>query len=286
MKSLCIKTNNSKLISYLLNKFKTLDIDKVYFSLKTFKYYKNIIIHYLGNDYENFIIRISNILSFLVIDELEEDLLKRLIYHNYFYFDKKERQLILENCFSIMAEDFSNLFNKKLELLQNNFLSFIFANKSIVLEGVINFRINSYMDCLNDIVETSVNSYIVEKEYLEFISLLKLYINSQKNTPSTIHIIYNDSNSILLDENNSRINLKDYSFKAKYLSDICFSNNDYILNYLLTLLPSTIYIHLTTNTADEFINTLQLIFEDRIKICTSCNICRSYSLESQITKKT
>lgn len=73
--------------------------------------------------------------------------------------------------------------------------------------------------------------------------------------------------------------LTDDIFKAKYLSDITFSSNDYILNSLLTLLPKKIYIHLTDNYIDEFINTLELVFENRIHLCTDCNICKTYKKE-------
>ena len=67
------------------------------------------------------------------------------------------------------------------------------------------------------------------------------------------------------------------SLNAKFLSDISFSNNDYILNSLLTLLPSKVYLHLVSSSDNlDFINTLQLIFEDRINVCTDCTICNLY----------
>ena len=88
--------------------------------------------------------------------------------------------------------------------------------------------------------------------------------------------IYNNENSILLDENKNVINISDEIFKAKYLSDITFSSNDYALNGLLTLLPKKIYIHLIDNCVDEFIHTLGLIFENRVDICTDCDICKIY----------
>ena len=43
------------------------------------------------------------------------------------------------------------------------------------------------------------------------------------------------------------------------------------------LIPKKIYIHLVDNYIDDFINTLKLIFENRIILCTDCNICRVIS---------
>lgn len=276
MKSLCIKTNNSDLLQYLLNELNDLELEQVYFSCNKFKHYKNIIIHYTGKDNDLFLNKISSILSLLVLDELEEDFLKKILLQNYFYFDSKERNQILSLCFDITANDFSVIFDKKFKALFYSFYNFLSNNKSLVLKGFTNFRIKSYLEILDDIVNEAVNNFIVEKEYLEFVSLLKLYINSQNSNCEIVHMIYSSTESILLDENKEIITISNDNFKAKYLSDITFSSNDYTLNSLLTLLPKKIYIHLIDDETDEFITTLQAVFENRIYICRDCNICTLY----------
>ncbi len=276
MKSVCIKTNNSNLLNYLLNELDYIEVEPIYISSNKFKNYKNIIVHYRGNNDKKFIHEISCILSCLVIDELEEKFLKHLILKNYFYFNSDERTHILDMCFDIFTDDFNTYFDKKYNCLINDFESYLTTNKSIVLTGFINFRIKDYMIILENIVDEAVNTFIIEKEYLEFVSLLKMYINSQNSNCEIVHLIYNNENSILLDENKNIINISDDIFKAKYLSDITFSSNDYALNSLLTLIPKKIYIHLIDNVIDEFIQTIGLIFENRTEICTDCNICKLY----------
>lgn len=276
MKSLCIKTNNSDLINYLLNELKSLDLKNICFSQNEFKVYKNVIIHYSGDNEPLFLSKISSILCYLVIDELEEELLKRLILQNYFYFNTTERNKILATCFDIMSDDFLKLFDKKFKLLYDCFYPFLSAHKSLVLNGFINFRLKKYFSYLDTIVTDAVNHFVIEKEYLEFISLLKLYINSQDCGCEMVHIVFSSSESLLLDENKNLMVVNDDIFKAKYLSDITFSSNDYILNSLLTLLPKKIHIHLVDNYMDEFIHTLQLVFENKVNLCTDCNICQLY----------
>ena len=73
------------------------------------------------------------------------------------------------------------------------------------------------------------------------------------------------------------ITIANNSFNAKYLSDITFSSNDFALNALLSLLPKKINAHLITK-KDEFIDTLCLIFEEKVYMCTDCNICRTYKI--------
>lgn len=288
MKSLCIKTNNLNLLNYLLNELDYIDIEPIVISSNEFKNYKNVIIHYRGNDDKQFIHEISCILSCLVIDELEESFLKNLIIKNYFYFNSEERKHILDICFDIFTDKFNEIFNQKYNCLINSFSNYLQEHKSIVLTGFINFRLSDYLLILENIVDEAVNTFIIEKEYFEFVSLLKMYINSQNSNCELLHLVYSDENSILIDKNKNIINTNNFTFKAKYLSDITFSSNDYALNSLLTLLPKKLYIHLVDNCVDEFIHTLGLIFENRVEICTDCNICKIYKnndLKKTLIKK-
>ena len=276
MKSICIKTNNEKLLTYLLNEFHFCKLKNVCFSQNQFKHYHNIIIHYTGSQIDEFIHNISNILSYMVIDELEENFLKTCISQNYFYFDALEKKKILQNCFDICSDDFTNYFDKKFSYLTKQFYIYLKENKSIILTGFIYFRLKSYFSILDEIVDNAVNQFIIEKEYLEFISLLKLYINSQTSHIDCLHLVYFKNNPILFDKEMNQIDIKDYFLDGKYLSDISFSNNDYLLNTLLNLLPKKLYIHLIEQTIDEFLNTLILIFEKRTELCTDCHICQLY----------
>lgn len=286
MKSICIKTNNESLLNYLLNELDYIEVKPVAISKNQFKNYKNIIIHYSGNDNKKFVHEVSCILSCLVIDELEESFLKMILLKNYFYFNSTEMKHILELCYEIFSDDFNTYFDKKHNLLIDSFENYLITNKSIILTGFINFRIKNYMTILEDVVDEAVNSFVVEKEYLEFISLLKMYVNSQNSNCDVVHLIYNKNNSTLLDKDKNQINVSDDIFKAKYLSDISFSSNDYALNTLLTLVPEKIYIHLIDNCIDEFIHTISLIFENRVEICTDCSICKIYKNNPINLKKT
>ena len=274
MKSLCIKTNNSNLINYLLNELQHLELDDICFLTQEFKHFKNVIVHYRGTNDYIFLDKISSILSLLVIDELEEDFLNSLLIQNYFYFDANERKDIINLSFDIMS--YSQNFNAKFKTIYSSFYEYLLNHRSLYLKGFTNFRLKNYFAILDEVITEAVNSYIIEKEYLEFISLLRLYINSQNSNCELVHIVYSSSNTILLDENKQIIDISEDCLNTKYLSDISFSSNDYTLNSLLTLLPKEIYVHLIDNYIDEFINTLQAIFENRVHICTDCNICKIY----------
>ena len=86
----------------------------------------------------------------------------------------------------------------------------------MILDGFVTFRIKEYIEKIDELVDEGVNKYIVEKEYAEFISLLKMYVNSKEPETEEIHLIYTNGESILLDKNKDIITIANNSFNAKY----------------------------------------------------------------------
>lgn len=278
MKSVCIKLASQNTAKYLLEKISDLKLDNTYFSCKKFKIYYNVIVHYKGKNVNLFIKAIAKTLSSIIINLYEEKIIKNLIKSEYFYFEPQERKRIAnitcENLYELEEAIYKP--EKRFEMIFTNIYNYLETNRSIILKGFLTFRLKNYFDALLEQVDKSVTKYIVEKEYAEFISLLKIYVNSEKTSCNEVHLVYHDCNPILLDKNKQIIKIEENLLNSKYLSDITFSSNDYALNTLLNLIPKKIYIHLLNENIDEFINTIKLVFEDRVKFCTDCEICRVY----------
>lgn len=273
MKSFCFKTNNTEILNYLLNRIREIDFENLIYSQNQFKIYKNITIHYIGNNNNKFYNFLTELIGEVVIEFYEEKILKQLINYNYFYFDEYEKNKILENCMQLIEPEIYTV-----KLLDNKSIKeYIKENKAMILDGFIYFRLKAYLEYLDEIVDSGVNKFIIEKEYREFIGLLRVYVESKVPKYNLLHLIYISGESILLDEKRDIVSISENIYNAKYLSDISFSSNDFALNTLLCLLPKRIEIHLIDE-EDEFINTLKLIFEGRVTICKDCDICKTYKI--------
>ena len=55
-----------------------------------------------------------------------------------------------------------------------NVNKYIKENKSIILTGFVSFRLKNYVLELDELIESAVNKFLIDKEYLEFVSLLKI----------------------------------------------------------------------------------------------------------------
>ena len=253
MKSICIKTNNKTVIDYLLENFENLNMKETYISIKDFKHFSNIIIHYKDINNTTFINSISNILTKSTILFYEDNLITDSIYLNYFYFNKTEIKSIIENTQKLLKE--YDVINTKYDLINNSIFKHLLNHHSLYFKSFIDFRLKEYKDLIDKKIDLAVNQFLIDKEYIEFVNILRLYINSESSSSNLehLHLIYKNKDSIIIDDNKNIVSCNDNITKAKYISDITFSSNDLALNTLLNLLPHKITIHLVDGFQYEFI---------------------------------
>lgn len=160
MKSICLKTNNEEIISYIIKKLEE-EFNEIIISNNKFKIYKNVIIHYIGNQERNFLIHFSTMLAEMISTFYEKKLLDKIIDNNYCYFEDFEKQIILKICEKIIEFQEAS-FKYKEEILKGLVYEyFLEDNKYMVLDGFINFRVRPYLEILDYVVDTSVTNYIL-----------------------------------------------------------------------------------------------------------------------------
>lgn len=158
MKSICIKTNNQEIIEYLIETFEKLPINCCISNYR-FKKYDNVIIHDLDKNEEIFCETVALVLKSTIEKFYEKDIIKKFIKRNYFYLDEIEQEYVFKISNQIMYLP-DNKIGYKNRVLKEIFLDYITKNKSIVLDGFMNFRAKKYKDLLENIVEVSVVSFL------------------------------------------------------------------------------------------------------------------------------
>lgn len=274
MVSFCIKNNDRYVLNRLYQKVIDCKLSDIQISKHSFKIYHNIIIHYTGKNIEGFYEIVSKIISEIIISFFEPYILERIINLNYFYFSYDEKRIIIDE-FKLIKE--KNVYDSMyvLNLIFPIVYNYLVNNKSVILSGFVNFCLPAYYHYLEKLVVEAVNQYIVDKEYITFVNLLRGYVNSKLPNNIIVNLIYVNSSGILLSDNGNYIKLD--GFNSSYVSDISFSQNDYIINTLVGILPSEIRVHLISP-EDQFIKTIEMIFTDKVLFCEGCDICKAYKL--------
>ncbi len=215
----------------------------------------------------------------IIIENWEKKLIKKIIWKNYNYFKEIEKNKIYKFAKTILKDE--NFLDKKNIVYQTNrknhvknkINDYLNTNNEIVIEGFIKFRLKEYFMELEDIVDRAVDEFLMEKEYKEFIKLLKYFVEIQEPKKEFIHVILNRKKFDIFDKNLKTLNkdfLEDFAFEGSE-NDICY--DDLLISVLITIAPKQIIVHRKNNNFKEAIDTIKKIFEGKVIICKGCKIC-------------
>lgn len=224
----------------------------------------------------------SNILYNVVIDEYYKKDMQGFLTDTYFFLKYEEikdiKRLSLEAFKSegaILNEYMVYFRNRKNSIIQK-IMECIKENKEINIKGFITFRMKDLLEDLESIIDKVVESYMVEKEYNEFINLLKYFVEIQDSKIDKVNIlIQRDGSYKVLDESGNNIMdllLNDLS-EVKYTGTV--NIEDMLISGLITNAPKSVVIHGAENcTNKEVLDTIKKVFENRAIICDECSMCK------------
>jgi putative sporulation protein YtxC len=118
---------------------------------------------------------------------------------------------------------------------------------------------------------------MVDKEYNEFIKLLKYFVELQDSKIEKVNImIQNDGSYKIQDGYGKDIMSQLFSDLSEVQYTGAVSIEDMLISGLITNAPSKLTIHGVENCSNkEIIETIKSVFEDRVSFCNSCDMCEA-----------
>ncbi len=108
----------------------------------------------------------------------------------------------------------------------------------MILEGFVNFRLKEYIKDLEEIVDKAVDDFLMEREYREFIRLLRYFVDIQEPKFNTIHVIAGyDDKYILLNEEKREITNECIQEFMNDISNEEINYDDLLVSSLITMAP-------------------------------------------------
>lgn len=227
---------------------------------------------------------IGRVLADFIVDECEEELLRRLIRKDKRY-SEAEQEEILAYCRQLdNVSDFAPTAvtesspgrSKKHNLLAQDLTDCLRQGSVLDLDGFFRFRLNRYGTELKELLEYASDEFLMDQQYKEFISLLRYFVYFQDSKMPLAHIIHKGSHTFLLLDSDMRpidTEKLDTSYRVEFM-DKDYNLEDMIVSSLLTIAPERICIH-TREPDLPVIKTLSQIFENRTEICELCRSCES-----------
>lgn len=222
---------------------------------------------------------IANCIADIIVEEWEVRLIRKIIRDNYFYYNEEEKQSILKKAKEILNPNSFSSYHRELrrEKVKEKILTYLDLHQDLVLEGFINFRLKEYQDELEQTVNSAVDEFMLEKEYLEFIRLLKYFVDIQEPRVDKVKIIFNKQEAFkLLDGENKALKHDCLEGLMADLAENEINHDDLLISALITLAPREVEIHLEEgmDTGDT-VKTIQNVFGKRVSKCSGCQLCRT-----------
>ena len=232
-------------------------------------------------------IHVSNVLADYIIRQYEEKLITRIINGNYCYFNAAEKKEILNISLKIIRNDDKNFLNSLFQIRRRNvivrkLLDYFDGSNSLILDGFVNFRLKEYMKDLEEIVDKAVDDFLMEREYKEFIRLLRYFVDIQDPKFNVIHVIVGyDNKYTLLDEHKKEITNECIQEFVNEISEGEINYDDLLVSSLITLAPRKVIIHSTSQFRNkELLETIKNVFMGKVILCSGCEICTMNMVKS------
>lgn len=210
---------------------------------------------------------------------------------------KKSRRILLDDHSVIMEKAMAFLrhcnSNESLNLLMNygrknkishHIFEYIYYHNCLMMEGFINFCLRDYLTEIRFAVDLACEELRNEKEYNEFIKLLRYFVDTQPPLLPEVNVMADcvegfilwDSDGTRIEQNN--INHIDDIFRGEIGLD------DLLISILITAAPRRIILHNTKKQPDsEALQMIKKVFDKRISFCDGCERCLGYS-EQELVK--
>lgn len=222
---------------------------------------------------------VANALSDLIVNKWEEMLIDRIVASGYDYFDTGERKVIAEHAAHRLHSSRSRRLGLKISFkgrIFNRLSEYLEHNDEIILDGFITFRLRDYLEELEDAVERAVDDFLLEREYREFIRLLKYFVEVQEPRVDRVNVLVQSSGAFRIVDNQGHP--VDNEYLDEFLQENIDSEIDYadlLISALITIAPRELVVHRPDQMEEHALDTIYRVFGPRVITCQKCPLCTS-----------
>lgn len=221
------------------------------------------------------IIYVSNIMYKIIIEKYRKKELFEFLTDNYFFLRQSELLELEEIIMKVLRLEnfnkdndflyYSNIINE----IINKIKVCIEENNEFNINGFLLFRMKDLRLNIEVLIDRVIENYIIDKEYEEFIRLLKYFVNIQDSKLSEVNLTIQSLGEYSLTDGEGK-DILDEFIKELTSCKIGVDANmeDIIISGLITNSPEHIIIHSKEKCLNkEFIDTIVKVFGNKVTFC-------------------
>jgi putative sporulation protein YtxC len=215
---------------------------------------------------------LADFASEIIIHHIHVEMMEKIIQDEYFYFDKTDRKKIMQGAISVLwkcrggegrLQDIRLTWHNR---IRERVLEHFETNTDLLIEGFVRFRLKDLLKEVQHAIDRSVRELLIEKEYNDFIKLLRYFVEIQQPKLEEVHVFpLEDKKYTLMDDRLSVIDNEFLEDMAKEMSNIEIDQDDLLISSLITIAPNRITIHDYEKIKNiELLNTINKVFRGKV----------------------
>jgi len=215
------------------------------------------------NKYEN-LDKLCEVLADYIIRKYEQKLLYKIIYRNIEFFSGVQKKEIFLRVTNHLENDTAFL-KLRCDIIEKKLKEYFSVENKIVINGFVVFRLNEYFSKLEDYILNEIDEYLIEKDYDEFLELIKYFVDITNPKCTNIDAYYDGQSYHIYDENLIEITNEYANNLLDDCSDIFVTPDDVFLSLLISIAPEKICIHDIDHIPNkELLGTIKKVFGQRV----------------------
>ncbi|KXZ39316.1 putative sporulation protein YtxC [Alkalithermobacter thermoalcaliphilus JW-YL-7 = DSM 7308] len=208
---------------------------------------------------------VAHQLTDMIMGTIKNKLLRKVVEQSYKDIYLDEINNIYNYCLQIFSEKEEIIKKIVFDRIQD----YLSANDYMNINGFLRFRLRDFIDYMIEISDKGLEKYLIDKDYKEFIQLLRYFVQIQDEKEEVLKIYIEEHGNFKLCDKYDR------PFKSIYVDDIMqlalrenMNYEDFLISTLITICPREILIYdkLNNNFSREITELIQAIFDEKVKI--------------------
>ncbi|TCP53685.1 putative sporulation protein YtxC [Tumebacillus sp. BK434] len=203
-----------------------------------------------------------------VTDVWERYELQKIVASDFYYYGADEVEYLADSAVKMLAgllgQDGKPLRAQHIALsVQEQLL----LGHELLIEGLLRFRMRSLQEDLHRVALQSIDEYLMDLEYQEFVKILRYFLDVQEPRLPLLHMV-------CLDENTTRL----YNAEGKPIEPGDIADpvvEDMLMSTLISLAPEKLHIHAGGESLPPLAETVTKIFADKTVVCRGCPLCHT-----------
>ena len=210
--------------------------------------------------------RIAAVVAKLVVQRWEPGLLDDLIARACPELSAEERRLLVRR-----VRRHRGARKLRQELVRQRAEEVLAAHDGIIIDGFVRFRLQDYLEGLRAAACQALNDYLLEKEYQQFIQLLRSFVEARPGFHRLVHVVWRPDGGFRLLDRYGRPLGQERAREALLGDDL--EDDEVLVGILVCLAPREVVLHHPPGTGRPAWRILGEVFRGRQRECYGCALC-------------